>query len=120
MCCCADVVPPEKLTELALQQLSLNAAPQLVHFYGICRTEDCTMLVYEYVEASVPPRQLMHVSVKDSTLLQSQNSLAAKEQPGNIFGKAQCRNKSQRPVIAGGSASCVRCCREAVCGRPSS
>ena len=68
------MVPPEKLTEVALQQLSLNAAPQLVHFYGICRTDDCTMLVYEYVEASFSPGQFMHVSVKDNCLMQSQTS----------------------------------------------
>lgn len=39
--------------EIALQQLSLNAAQQLSHFYGICRTEGTIMLVYEYVEVSL-------------------------------------------------------------------
>ncbi len=43
-------MPDEKLAALALQQMRLNSAPQLLYFYGVCRTDEAVMLVYEHIE----------------------------------------------------------------------
>ena len=55
--CCdsAEVMPDDKVKALALQQMSLNASPQILFFYGACRTEEALMLVYEHIKVPKPP-----------------------------------------------------------------
>lgn len=46
----AELLPDERLGELALQQLALNHTEYFVPFHGICRTDDTVMLVYDFIE----------------------------------------------------------------------
>lgn len=47
---CAGEIPEQSVSSLAAQLLTMNSCQQIVHFWGICQTDEQVMIVTEYLE----------------------------------------------------------------------